>query len=283
VDLSQVDEQVLCEVRAAISAENAASVWRRSGTAIPRAATASSLSSTRSKLGTLARMKAREKIARRDVSAGETKLRRTLRRKFNSLGGTDAHARGIKFPATTYHDPRRPSSVMQSRAKVCSDPRSQPSKLDDEVHHHQALRYLELQQRAAATEKMRLQSPYNRRLSQLAKSHDDRMAITEPMVHDNSDWVARQLQYQAPILLGLASSSSPPPSREVDRRALALGMPPAGTLLSYGERAHSPPAYRERRRQEQTDASMLARIRLSYTMQEKMEQAVCIGERDLVG
>jgi hypothetical protein len=286
VDLGQVNEEVLREVRDAISAENAASVWQSSGMAIPRAATASSVSSTRSKFGSLARMKAREKVARRDVSDGETELRRTLRRKFNSLGGTDAHARGMKFPATLYRG-HGPGVTTKSREKVSfetsktGDPRSRPSKIDLELHT-QVLRHLELQQIAAATEKVRLQSPYNRRLSPLAKSHDDRMAITQPMVHDNSDWVARQLQHQAPILLGLASSSSPPPSREVDRRALALGMPPAGTLLSYGERAQSPPAYRERRRQEHVDASLLGRIRLSHTMQEKMEQAVCGGKGDLM-
>lgn len=103
------------------------------------------------------------------------------------------------------------------------------------------------------------------------------MAVTEPMVHDDSEWVVRQLQHQGPILLGLASSSSPPPSRDVDRRALELGMPADGVLLSYGERAQSPPPYRERLRQERVDASLLERIQLSHAMQEEMERAVCEG------
>ena len=98
------------------------------------------------------------------------------------------------------------------------------------------------------------------------------MAATDSLVYDDSEWVARQLQHQAPILFGLANSSSPPPSRDVGRRALKLGM------LSNCER--SPPAYREQWRRQRVDAYLLGRIQQSHAMQEEMEQIVCGGERE---
>eukprot|EP01046_Picozoa_sp_COSAG06_P100697 COSAG06_NODE_46819_length_344_cov_0.624490_1_plen_108_part_01 len=60
VDLGQIDEHMLREVRAAIGAESAASVWRRGGEAIPRAATAASAAASRRNVK-LARLTRREK------------------------------------------------------------------------------------------------------------------------------------------------------------------------------------------------------------------------------
>lgn len=286
VDLARIDNQTLLKVRAAIGAENAASTWQRPTT--DRATTtAAALNSQRhAKLVRLTRTRTREKMARRGVSDGATELRRTLKHEINSLGGEDVHARGMKFLAAS-HRGRRPGTIQNRQGvsrdngdiETVRDVHSILLKVDDAGRHsNTALRQLELEQR---TETMRLRSPYNRRLSPLAKRHEDRMAATEPTVHDDSEWVARQLQHQAPILLGLASSSSPPPTREVDRRAVELGMPPTGSLLSYGERIQSPPAYRKRRRQERVDASLLGRIQLSHAMQEEMEQAV-LDEQDVV-
>jgi hypothetical protein len=323
VDLGQIDEHMLREVRAAIGAESAASVWRRGGEAIPRAATAASAAASRRnvKLARLTRRE-KEKKVRREVSDGAMELRRTLRREFNSLGGTDAHARGMGFPSGgggggggggAAGDRRSKSrgrgssssssSSSSSRSRTVatapaatastsspqafgSSPSARPATVaaggtaviqqqqqqqDRSSPRLQAMRNFELDQRQ---EEMRLQSPYNRRLSPLAKRHRDQMAATESVVHDDSEWVVRQLQHQAPIILGLASSQSPPLSRDVDRRAMQLGMPPSGTLLSYGEEKESPPEYRERRRQRKVDESLIGRIRLSHAMQDEMARLV---------
>ena len=256
VDLGQVDEQVLREaLQATAGAENTASAWRPTSMSVPRAATASVVPSSQrqSTPGSLAKMKAREKMAQRGVSDAATNLRRTLGREFDSLGGADAQARGSRFPPTSCGGSAKARDSEQHNERV----------------RHTAERHLALQQR---TVKMRLQSPYNRRLSPLATSREDRMAATDSLVYDDSEWVARQLQHQAPILFGLANSSSTPPSRDVGRRALKLGM------LSNCER--SPPAYREQWRRQRVDAYLLGRIQQSHAMQEEMEQIVCGGERE---
>ena len=266
VDLGQVDEQVLREaLRAAKDAENTASAWKPTGMAVPRTSTASSVSRSQrqSKLGNLAQIKAPKKPAQRDVSDGATNLRRTLRSEFKLPGCADAHAheRGRKFSPTSC---RGSATVRDSH---CG-----PSKGGLEQHDERVLWHLALQQR---TVNMRLQSPYNRRLSPLPKRRDDRMAAIESLVYDDSEWVTRQLQHQAPILCGLANSSSPPPSRDVGRRALKLGM--------QNNCERSSPAYREQWRRERADAYLLGRIRQSRAMQEEMEHIVCDAERDLIG